>query len=83
MRDLFIRLLLLSFLFGAMAPFLGAMAPARAAEPFLDGSPGNCFLCDFIGRRLMKAQREGCSEPLAHAADAKREARGESRPATN
>lgn len=41
-------------------------APAAAAEPFIDGARGNCFLCDVLRRSFSKPRVEGCA-PTAPA----------------
>jgi len=40
-------------------------APA-AAEPFIDGARGNCFLCDVLRRGISKPRVEDCA-PTAPA----------------
>jgi hypothetical protein len=41
-------------------------APATAAEPFIDGARGNCFLCDVLRRGFSSPSVEDCA-PTAPA----------------
>lgn len=43
----------------------GLISPvAQAAEPFMDGAPGHCLLCEFFTPRASaKSQADNCPKP--------------------
>jgi hypothetical protein len=37
--------------------------PVLAAEPFMDGAPGHCFLCGLMPSSAIKSQTDTCPKP--------------------
>jgi hypothetical protein len=57
--------------------------PVLAAEPFMDGAPGHCFLCELLApNSVAKSQTDNCPKPNQISrsfSDQQREAKSDSR----